>query len=525
MRILYKCLNFSYSLLMMLVLILCVFSASEIYACKRVFQYTNNVYITIGVIFILIALVTLCAFKKVQQSNFIRNMMIVGNGALFIIISIFAYHYYFYTDWDVGFQIIPNAEVIACREYTKIDNYYFSLYPNNILLVFVFSIVIKLATILHIENWYMGLIILQCAIYGIVGWLIYRVADILFKDKCYVLLVWVLYLCLCGFSPWVVIPYSDSVGLLFPVMILYLYLKYKQQSDLKARLKKIVILTIVAYIGYKIKPQIGIITIAIIIISYLEFLDLWWKKEKTRKNKDPQKLLELNLQTLGAVCIGIVIVNAMLVGICYISHIHVDKNLSFGATHFIMMGLNEDTKGVYNQDDVNFSASFTTKEKRRNANFEAIGERLKTYGPKQTLELVRAKILTDYNDGSFAWGCEGKFFIEYFSHGNTELRAIAESIYYPQGQFFNKFLSFVQMNWMSVLFLSLFVFIKREKTNVIWIMMLSVIGLTLFEILFEARARYLFTYVPIYILLACLGLQSVIENVKNLYRKLGLKNE
>ncbi len=40
-------------------------------------------------------------------------------------------------------------------------------------------------------------------------------------------------------------------------------------------------------------------------------------------------------------------------------------------------------------------------------------------------------------------------------------------------------------------------------------MLLSVVGLTLFELLFEARARYLFTYVPIYILLALYGLQFI----------------
>ena len=212
---------------MIIVLLLCMFATKEPYACKRVFQHTNDFYVVVGVMLVLIVVAVFSVFKKIQQSNFMRNMMIVGNSVLFIIISILAYHYYFYTDWDVGVQIIPNAEALASQEYTQIDNYYFSLYPNNILLVFIFSRIIKLATILHIENWYMCLIILQCIIYAIVGWLIYRVADMLFKDKCYVLLVWILYLCLCGFSPWVVIPYSDSVGLLFPITILYLYLQYQ----------------------------------------------------------------------------------------------------------------------------------------------------------------------------------------------------------------------------------------------------------------------------------------------------------
>lgn len=39
--------------------------------------------------------------------------------------------------------------------------------------------------------------------------------------------------------------------------------------------------------------------------------------------------------------------------------------------------------------------------------------------------------------------------------------------------------------------------------------MLAVIGLTLFELLFEARARYLYTYVPVYCVLAALGMQEI----------------
>ena len=39
--------------------------------------------------------------------------------------------------------------------------------------------------------------------------------------------------------------------------------------------------------------------------------------------------------------------------------------------------------------------------------------------------------------------------------------------------------------------------------------MLSILGLTLFEQLFEARARYLYSYTPVYILLAAVGLVGV----------------
>lgn len=49
------------------------------------------------------------------------------------------------------------------------------------------------------------------------------------------------------------------------------------------------------------------------------------------------------------------------------------------------------------------------------------------------------------------------------------------------------------------------------------IVMLAIIGLTIFELIFEARARYLYTYVPLYIILAAAGVQKIVEKKNNLH--------
>ena len=66
----------------------------------------------------------------------------------------------------------------------------------------------------------------------------------------------------------------------------------------------------------------------------------------------------------------------------------------------------------------------------------------------------------------------------------------------------------MQAIWMLVLALALCcaVFVKEERLAVV---MLSLIGITLFEMLFEARARYLYCYAPVYILMASIGLNRV----------------
>jgi len=45
--------------------------------------------------------------------------------------------------------------------------------------------------------------------------------------------------------------------------------------------------------------------------------------------------------------------------------------------------------------------------------------------------------------------------------------------------------------------------------------MLSIVGLTLFEVLFEARARYLYTYAPVFCILASSGIEKLENKLKN----------
>ena len=69
-----------------------------------------------------------------------------------------------------------------------------------------------------------------------------------------------------------------------------------------------------------------------------------------------------------------------------------------------------------------------------------------------------------------------------------------------------------------MLFLSFFsVFGKKDKTRSV--MMLTVIGLTIFLTVFEARARYVYTNLPIFILLAVSGLNSITDRVQSMKRR------
>ena len=55
---------------------------------------------------------------------------------------------------------------------------------------------------------------------------------------------------------------------------------------------------------------------------------------------------------------------------------------------------------------------------------------------------------------------------------------------------------------------------NKETDYIYLVLALTIIGLTMFELIFEARARYLYTNLPIYILLAIYNKKGVKKNEK-----------
>ena len=184
--------------------------------------------------------------------------------------------------------------------------------------------------------------------------------------------------------------------------------------------------------------------------------------------------------------------------------------------HFWMMGLNPEKKGVYSAEDVRYSRSFVTASERTQANIAVGKQRLQEMGFFGTLKQLAQKMLTLYNDGTFAWGKEGNFLQTVFDPPNTKAAPFLRSIYYPDGSRYLYFTTFEQFIWLMILLLGaagLFSSFSHKHAKTLNILWLTWIGLTVFELLFEVRARYLYTNVPLFCVLAAVG----IENIRRLF--------
>ena len=121
------------------------------------------------------------------------------------------------------------------------------------------------------------------------------------------------------------------------------------------------------------------------------------------------------------------------------------------------------------------------------------------------------------NDGTFAWGMEGNFVEKRFEKNDT-FSSVLREYFEPDGSFNEGFKLIQQFMWLSILLLSCLFAFQRRHNNDKDLIELIVIGIILFNMIFEARSRYLFSFIPYFIILAGLGLDGYL--IKKAHRSI-----
>ena len=132
------------------------------------------------------------------------------------------------------------------------------------------------------------------------------------------------------------------------------------------------------------------------------------------------------------------------------------------------------------------------------------------------------KELMNYGDGTFAWGVEGGFFGEVPFWANNAVSGFMHSLLFPQGRLFMTFISCQQLIWITILAMCIFAGKRKwnpaavgsQEEQIENVILLALIGLTVFELIFEARSRYLFCYAPVFVLTAVLGVRNLFHCVQ-----------
>lgn len=194
----------------------------------------------------------------------------------------------------------------------------------------------------------------------------------------------------------------------------------------------------------------------------------------------------------------------------------VDKNQRFSIYHFLMMGQNNVNNGGYNEDDVTFSVSFSDYEERKEADKAVAFQRIKERGLAGQVVFTARKMLSDYNDGSFAWSVEGSFY-KYIKPEPSAAAGILRSLFYNTGKYYPVWKRTVHGIWWGSILLvlasvvvALYDLLKKNRYSAAYLILLSsLIGATLYDAIFETRARYLYIFAPLYILCGMLAIQKL----------------
>lgn len=477
--------------------ILCVAPFID-YACRATSQVNAGIPLTL--VSVAFAIVFAILLNFANRSDCAHRHFLAISVCAAIVLLIAQLHCIraagFTSGWDVrlitSFDLSEDSQVV-----------YYSQYQNQLLLRGIFKLISYCADIIGVESYKLfvagGCLCVTLSVFSCS--MVCR--HLLGEGKALVFqLIATIFL---GLNAWILVPYSDTYGMLFTSLVLWFYVIPKSKYI------KCFGTFFWGYLGYCIKPTVIFILISIILLD--------WGPVAIRALREKLNAAFIVLPCLAATC-GLVCSLGLVTALRY-KDVRIEPDLSFGITHYLAMGMNPDAGGVWSEEDCDYSASFATVGERSRADLNLWVSRLQESGLIGVFKQLFRKNLTNYADGTFAWDCEGSFFVEVY--GTSDLikgwYGVADSEAASSG-FLYRMLN--QAIWILILGCSVVACLHRRKscrvecvaekcgaTGVFAVIVLSLLFLSGFLLVFECRARYLLLYAPFYLLLAIDGIGAI----------------
>ena len=208
-------------------------------------------------------------------------------------------------------------------------------------------------------------------------------------------------------------------------------------------------------------------------------------------------------------------------------HYEYDPELEIGWSNYMYNGLNEDTTGACSGEGLEIVRSFAGSDKASRMQYELAGvrRRMQERGFIGTLRFWLHKQVMNFNDGTFSWYQEGYFQAwEYPELTDSSFMEQLRNFFWQDGSNYIWFTTVSQGLWIFVLMgilaeaglllvnaiagfrkHGMSVGESSEALSISIAMIVTFIGMFLFVMLFEARARYLYNMIPVFSTMAILG--------------------
>lgn len=390
---------------------------------------------------------------------------------------------------------------------------YLLRYDNNITITYLVVIIYRIANFVGIDKDIL-LIFINNILILLSSLFIMAVVYVKFNKSVFSIISTFI-IAIINFSPYSTVFYTDTVGLffvasqLFILLLIELYAKKGNDYILKILT---ILLGIFAYFGYAIKPTTLILMISIF-LSSLFFIN------KCRNVKIIAKYFGLFI--FGAIS-SFFVLNTLIVssnGFAKYSSSQIREKRT-GFLHYLGMGsmrglppYNECNTGSYCPRYADDTAAKGARE-REKVSLNIFIDSLTNNFPFGWLKFAILKISNFFNDGTFGvWG-EGSSrnnFIQFLSEGNI-VHKFRRFLSWS-GDKFRLFSVFISIVWGAILILfTIFIFKSANKFKYYHVVLLFfTLLIVAYQVLFESRARYIFIYLPIFIVGAAFGLNFILE--------------
>lgn len=467
----------------------------------------NLILFIVGLIALMIVGYMICKGRKI--SGGVQHSAIILNISLLLIfIALYFVNVYisretvYYTGWDP--EVVRGYAYLMKKGIPVNYNVYLVINPNNITISYVLGRLYIFASNFpdrypyHSYDFFWNQV--QCALLSVAGMAACCTVKKISKNVITVYMSTLMYIAVVGLTPWKNIAYTDIFSIAFPIMSICFYVYYRSCKNNVGKIIYLILAFLSNSLGGLMKPTVFISLIAIMIIEVTRIF--------TEKEHRPWKWLLLETMLLLAIACGNHYAERQMVQELGLIE---NKDISSTWHHYFYMGLNEDTTGGYDSSAVAMIGEFQAEsiKERNKAELERAFARIRERGVIGSIYFDLRKMVMTFNDGTFCWPIEGYYKKEFapIAKGG-KVTDFLRDVFWVNSKYSGRYNTFCQLVWIGVLTCLPGVCLgKREDRETTAFLLINFIGIFLYILLFEARARYLLCFVPVLITQASLGLE------------------
>lgn len=496
-----------------------------------------------------LACLTACASLLRRRPSFGRReflaVMVGVSGLVLVIQIVLVRSLYAVPGWDAG-TILEYARwqasgLDATTYYGGDVNTwvvdYLDLYPNNALLTGVLTGCYRLGRLIGTDGLYLACVLGALCV-GAAGLLGCLLVERVTGSHAVAVVAYALYTLLFSLSPWVSVAYSDTFATLFVAATLYAGAHALEGLDRSRDVScprcgaRWLVVGALAFLGYLVKPTVLIVLMALVVVGGVRVV--------AGRGTARDHLTSAGLAAAGLALAASLVFGVVSPAVRAAMGASGDASASLGMSHFLMMGQNDETTGSYLQADVDFARSVSDPSERASKELAAALERIAGRGVSGNLDFYARKVLYSFGDGTFSWAGEagdGFFQATLPAWGplSEALRSLVYRAAWQAGADRGTFRTLAQITWCAVLVLATVgaagglraALLGRRRgpdgkggrpegssvDPIVLAAMLAVVGLFVYLLLFECRARYLYCFGPAMMLCSAVGLKVALRRL------------